>query len=677
MGYFYRGLKKINKEIFWKWAVLSGLVFLVVLLFCQKTELSSSDLGRHIENGRVLFSDPRVLWTNFYSYTEPDNYFINHHWLSGLIYYLVYMLSGFSGLHIFNIIIATSTLLIFFRLARQHLSFFATSILSLPTIFLLSERVEIRPEIFSYLFIGLTWLIIENRQLNISQKKYYLFPLFVFWSNMHIYFFFGLGLSFFWVLSDFLDHYFFSKTRFKEALFLCRKKIYLFLSLLLASLITPNHFNGLLYPFNILRRYGYEIAENQSVFFLDNLSLNINFSIFKILVVVLPILLLIAYLLDRKRRWFYWLSALMFSWLGLKMSRNISIFGLSFLVLSAPAFASIYSFIVNKYRRLGNLVVRSGLLLYSYIFLSAVIFLSGLFLLINMSKDRSFLNKDFGLGLSKGSLRVFEFYEEEFLDGPIFNNYDVGSALIFWLKGPGKVFVDNRPEAYSVSFFKDIYIPMQESSQAWEDAVERYKFKTIIFAHTDSTPWARSFLPFVLSDSRWALVYFDRYYVVLIDRSQYPTEKINDLEITLSDFRSSLRTQANEASVKGRVALANLAQYRHQADLAEEIYRKIIFSDPQNSQAYFSLGYLYSSSSNRSQLIKSLDYFYRGIDLSPYTPKIYDEIGLVYWRLGNYDLAEKAWDKSLKITNDSVTAKDYLRQLKELRDEGKLPSSNK
>jgi hypothetical protein len=61
-------------------------------------DLSTADLGRHLANGRWVLENHDVLYTNFYSDTHPHAPFVNHHWLSGLIFYGVHFLSGFMGL---------------------------------------------------------------------------------------------------------------------------------------------------------------------------------------------------------------------------------------------------------------------------------------------------------------------------------------------------------------------------------------------------------------------------------------------------------------------------------------------------------------------------------------------------------------------------------------------------
>ena len=66
-----------------------------------------------------------------------------------------------------------------------------------------------------------------------------------------------------------------------------------------------------------------------------------------------------------------------------------------------------------------------------------------------------------GVGLFADMNLSAEFFKQNNIKGPVFNNYDIGSYLIYHLYLKEPEFVDNRPEAYSVDFFKKTYIPMQ------------------------------------------------------------------------------------------------------------------------------------------------------------------------------------------------------------------------
>src|SRR3989338_660358 len=86
-----------------------ALIFVIVwcgIFLSEKINLPTADIGRHIANGEVLAEAPfaekqALLNTNFFSYTMPDKEFTNHHWASGVIFYFIEKIFGFTGLSIF------------------------------------------------------------------------------------------------------------------------------------------------------------------------------------------------------------------------------------------------------------------------------------------------------------------------------------------------------------------------------------------------------------------------------------------------------------------------------------------------------------------------------------------------------------------------------------------------
>lgn len=73
--------------------------------------LHGDDLGRHWKNGELILSSAtppgtvgRLLHTNFYSYATPDFEFVNHHWLTGVVYFVVWKAAGFAGLNAFYVL---------------------------------------------------------------------------------------------------------------------------------------------------------------------------------------------------------------------------------------------------------------------------------------------------------------------------------------------------------------------------------------------------------------------------------------------------------------------------------------------------------------------------------------------------------------------------------------------
>ncbi len=103
--------------------LLIGLLLLLYgILISQKINLVAADLGRHIKNGELILQGvalQKVLDTNLFSYTFPEFPFLNHHWGSGVIFYLVHQVSGFAGVSVFFLIVSLATLGFFFKVATK------------------------------------------------------------------------------------------------------------------------------------------------------------------------------------------------------------------------------------------------------------------------------------------------------------------------------------------------------------------------------------------------------------------------------------------------------------------------------------------------------------------------------------------------------------------------------
>lgn len=662
----------ITRDKILKTLILLGLTALVIIVFSQKINFTSIDLGRHLENGKIVWQNPQVLFQNFYSYTEPDFKFINHHWLSGVIFYLVYLLGGFKLLAIFNTLLATAIFLLAFNFARKKTNFYLSVVTAIPVIFLLSERVEIRPEIFSYLFILLVWFIIDKTAKDLQQKRLrWLIPVFILWANLHIYFFIGLAILGAKAATEFIFAFIKNKKHFKDAWE--KSKIwftYLGVSFL-ACLFNPNFLKGLLYPFNIFQNYGYEIVENKSIFYLNNLIINPNFGLFKVILGVLIISWIVYYLFSKKLRLFELFVSLIFVFLGLFASRNLAMFGLAAFIIIPVNLLNVYKYFknlfLNKFPALENVLRNYVLGLFLLIVISSLVYL-----IVDARTANKTIKNPFGLGLVGSGDASAKFFKDNELSGPVFNNYDIGSALIFWLFPEQKVFVDNRPEAYSNRFFTETYIPMQENTEKWDEVNKLYQFKTIYFSHTDGTPWAQKFLNRILADADWSLVYFDESSVILINNKLNDKNLVDSLSLSKDDFRAELRRLADISNLKSRFFLASLAQQNKESLLAEEIYKGALLKYPDNNQVFVFLGYLYANNSQLYDAEKSLKYLNMALSGGYKMPEIYNQIGLVNWRLREYKKAESAWLSALKLNRNDSSAKNYLNQIRQLRASGQL-----
>ena len=137
------------------------------------------------------------------------------------------------------------------------------------------------------------------------------------------------------------------------------------------------------------------------------------------------------------------------------------------------------------------------------------------------------------------------------ISGPIFNNFDIGSYLIYRLYPKERVFIDGRPEAYPAEFLQDTYIPMQQDIELFNTVDQKYGFNTIFFSHTDQTPWARSFLQQIINHPQWKPVYLDDYVIIflketpanhnILTRYAMKPNEVTFSNLTPNDFQAILR----------------------------------------------------------------------------------------------------------------------------------------
>ena len=509
------------------------LIFLLAwysLFLFQKIDLTRIDLGRHLKNGEIFFNSQLrkpLLKTNFYSYTHTDFPFINHHWGSGAIFFVVEKIGGFAGLHLFYIILSLITFLIFFGLAQREGGFAFAFLLSLLLLPLIAERREVRPEAFSYFFAALFfWLLWQYRQGRLKQKHLYVLPIIeLIWVNTHILFFLGPLMVGFLLLEKLLV-----LGQRKEKKDLIKKLAVIFALTSLATLFNPFGLSAVFYPLRIFKNYGYRIIENQSVWFLEKLGFlyNPNFVLFKIALslVVLSFVLLIVK--NRQGLSLFLLCLAIF--LGVAACwaiKNFTIFALFALPIISYQTKKAFGQTIKPKTTEETL---------GFAFLALLIFVIAL---AAFSLRLSLQTNKFGLGLVPQNNIAAEFFKQNNIAGPIFNNFDIGSYLVYHLYPKERVFVDNRPEAYPASFFQDVYIPMQQSEDVWQQQSAFYNFNAIFFSHQDVTPWGQNFLVKRIGDAEWAPVFIDQYAIIFVKRNVLNKKLIEKHEIPRKTFGQS------------------------------------------------------------------------------------------------------------------------------------------
>ncbi|MBI2597481.1 hypothetical protein HYW41_04955 [Candidatus Daviesbacteria bacterium] len=487
------------------------LLIFFVFAFSFRTDHSfDQDLGRHLKLGEIIVKTGNIPKINLFSYTNTDFPFINTHWLFEVMAYEFSQTIGLQTLLVLKVVIFLVSVLFIFKIIPKKDQ---ALLLPIGFIFLhvLRERLELRPEIFSFLFTVSIYYILE-KYLKTTTKLIFFIPLIqLIWVNTHIYFFIGLLLQ-----VIFLIHMTYQYLRFN--LEGCKLKIMsltLVLSVLV-SLVNPHGLNGLFYPLNVTKNYGYSIVENQTMFLLESINFKDPNFLFAKLSACLVILSLLVTLIRRR----FGIKNILLSLSGVVLAlMNVRSFPY-LIFLSLPS--TLENFSLGDLRfspEKGKLClpkppprwnVIMNTLAVVMLLIESFWYLSG-----DYYKSKSDLHQT-GLKYEEHIKGAMDFMLAKNLAGPIFNNFDIGSYIIYRGYPKYKVFVDGRPEAYPKEFFLDTYIPMQSDYSKFKLVEEKFKFQTVVFSRTDQTPWGRNFLQSIIKDPTWKVAYFDDFMLVFV-----------------------------------------------------------------------------------------------------------------------------------------------------------------
>ncbi|MFH1772007.1 MAG: hypothetical protein ABH872_04250 [Candidatus Omnitrophota bacterium] len=154
------------------------------------------DLWGHLMYGKDTFENKSLARYDPYSYTAENAPWINHEWLSELIFYSIYRFSGSKGLFLFKILIGLLTALILWLTyaVRKHNYKIISSIIFILSLSVITFGFAIRPQIFTYLFFSLFIYIIHLLRFKNKNLLWVLPVITAIWVNLHGGFLAGISL---------------------------------------------------------------------------------------------------------------------------------------------------------------------------------------------------------------------------------------------------------------------------------------------------------------------------------------------------------------------------------------------------------------------------------------------------------------------------------------------------
>jgi len=500
---------------------LALLPVLLLLALLSLRQVGSPDAGYQLARGRAILAAHGIPRFDTLTYTVTDHLDVNTTWGYNVILALVESQGGAAGMIVLHMILAVGAFWIVVRTARLVPTDTASiAFLVLLGVLLSEERLEVRPELCSYVLLALT-LHVLTRHVEKGRAPLWALPvLFALWSNIHSLFVIGfVSLLCFnagvWIRDRRLD----------------RRLIAASAAAVAATALNPFGALGVWRALALATRLrkGHVMHETISEFespiaTLTGENLGLHLVPIASLIVFIALVLLSLVPLWRARRQAHALLAVAFTVLALTMVRNAPLLAIACLPGTAWA-------LPLGARPLGVLLRRAGLgpraaqraerAVLAAIALAAVLFS------LRVVNDAYYVGRGrlerFGFGWNRYLLPVdaAAYARRALLPGRMFNDLNFGGYLGYVLARP--VFIDGRLEVMGEEFYGS-WLEALRTPDAFTATARRYGAAWTIFPYRDRP----QVLAMLVADRRWRLAYYDHLAAVFVLADQAAGEAIDE-----------------------------------------------------------------------------------------------------------------------------------------------------
>lgn len=499
------------------------------------------DIGFHLHGGEWMLQNRTFPDKDAYTYTVPNNDYIDMHWLYQLLLWAVYSFSGFEGLTIFNaLLILTALGVLLARLLSIGTPIPLAVSLIVVVGLIMELRYAVRPEVLTWSFLLFTILTLERYLRGDKKILPWLLVIHLVWVNTQGLFILGWGVMGAYCLSDWIHNKKINTTLWSWCAMagaIC--------------FVNPYHINGVLFPFYLFTRlnrnsvFKEHVSEFISPFEVqstDNLPFISTIPIYLFYALSLASIALMC-LTVRRRKVHEFLLFGAFFWLSASQIRNIPLFPLVVSPIFATALREVWMQF-NLPARL-NLSSQKALHLEKGVMI-ALALVAALFTVrvVNNAyyeSDRRFIK--FGLGLESYAhpVEASAFLNENGLDARVMNDLNTGAYFGWKLKQ--KIFIDGRLEVMREEFFTEYKKAFVMGGLS--TLIEKYHPDLIAFDFVASLIWNQQ----LKQMDDWRLIHLDETAAVYAHKTyaqHLPTISLTDALNRLNLPQSFSEKERNE-----------------------------------------------------------------------------------------------------------------------------------
>jgi hypothetical protein len=479
-----------------KWAVsfpaMLGMLLVGRIFYEARGFNIDPDMWWHIRVGGDILRTGHWPTVDAYSWTSTGTPWIAYEWLGEIPLYLVHSISGRLGgvvaLDFFLIVLSSIIMLAVYWLASERAGNSKAGFIA--ALFLASlafGNFSLRPQMFGFLFLVLTLLVMEKFRQGVSWVLWTLPPIFLLWVNIHGSFIIGIGVITLYLLAGLFA---FEKGSIKAIAWTRSQRIKIETALLfcIAVLpITPYGTQLAIYPFDMAFSQPINVA-NISEWRPMPFEI-IGGKMFLAFIVIF-------FLLQMFFRFTWRLEELILALGGAVMACIHVRFVLLFVPFFAPVFAASLARWIPAYKRhkdqfIANAVIMAGVVI----------------AMVHYFPTRADLDKKVAQVYPVGAL---EYMRTHNVSRRIMNEYGFGGYLVF---AGEKTFIDGRGDLYERNGVLGDYVHFANLKPGSLQVLRNYGVETVLLDP------GSSLVTVLLASHEWQQFYRDKTTVILTRRA--------------------------------------------------------------------------------------------------------------------------------------------------------------
>ena len=159
-------------------------LLLLAVLAVGVSEIHDFDTFWQLQSGKYMVETGSFIRTDLFT-LAPDVPRFEHCWLHDLILYGLYQVGGYPALSIWKGLMIAGTAMVLAATALLRGASLLAVVLVLPVFLLSSGTWTARPQLWTFFIFALFVLLLERYRIRPTRAILWLFPLAVFWANLH------------------------------------------------------------------------------------------------------------------------------------------------------------------------------------------------------------------------------------------------------------------------------------------------------------------------------------------------------------------------------------------------------------------------------------------------------------------------------------------------------------